>query len=249
MMGKIVGLMFLEDPPVQCEAAGIVLKTIVHKSLRDPLLRFDLIPALHNMLSSAYEDNYRGCTQVLQVLSTHNDAMRIRIAKNEGTIQSLVKICQSPDVEIRQRATQTLAYIALTDEGADRMWESGFAEAMEDLLQEKDRVVLKHTIMAIANGSRSEIVCRNLYQMEIPEVMVKLGRQPGLGHQHLVCGVLANMATVKDSKLPHLFAPQILDFLVEALKTQSLHARYMAANALRRMAWQGVSVCHWCVCV
>ena len=242
MMQKIVGLMFLEDPPVQCEAAGIVLKTIVHKSLREPLLKFKLIEGLHNMLSSTYEDNYRGCTRVLQVLATHNDAMRVKIARNEGTILCLVKICQSPDLEIRQRASQTLGYIALTDEGADKMWDSGFTEVMMELLEEKDRAVLTHTVMAIANGSRNEAVCRSLLQLDMARVMVDIGRQPGLGHQHLVCGVLANMATVHDKKLPHLFAPQVLSFLVGALETASLHARYMAANALRRMAWQGMFV-------
>ena len=194
------------------------------------------------MLSSSYEDNYRGCTQVLQVLATHNDAMRVKIARNEGTIHALVKICQSPDLEIRQRATKTLAYIALTDEGAAKMWDHGFAEVMVDLLQENDREVFTHTVMAVANGSRNEQVCRSLLQLDIAGVMANLGRRPGLGHQHLVCGVLANMATVKDKKLPHLFAPQVMTFLVNALDTASLHARYMAANALRRMAWQGMCV-------
>ena len=57
MVGKIVRLMFLDDPPVQCEAAAIILRTIVHKDLRDMLLQFDLLKALQRMLSGPYEDN------------------------------------------------------------------------------------------------------------------------------------------------------------------------------------------------
>ncbi|MFN9902632.1 MAG: hypothetical protein ACK55Z_28390, partial [bacterium] len=69
------------------------------------------------MLDGPYDDNYVFCTRILHVLSTHDDAMRIRIVKNEGTIKSLVKVLQSSILDIRQRATQALAYIALTDEG------------------------------------------------------------------------------------------------------------------------------------
>ena len=239
MMEKIVRLMFLDDPPVQCEAAAIILKTILHKGLRESLIKFELIPALQRMLDGPYDDNYVFCTRILHVLSTHDDAMRIRIVKNEGTIKSLVKVLQSSILDIRQRATQALAYIALTDEGSEKLWESGFKEAMLELLEDEDRVVRTHTIMAMANGSRNEAVCRLLFKLNIPKLMVEIGQQGGLGYQHLVCGVLSNMATVHDKKLiPKLFTPQVLNFLVNTLSTASLHARYVAANALRRMSWQ-----------
>ena len=238
MMEKIVRLMFIDDPPVQCEAAAIILKTIVHKRLRESLIKFELLPALQRMLSGAYDDNYLFCTRIFHVLSTHDDAMRIRIVQNKGTIQSLVKVLQSSTLEIRQRATQTLAYVALTDEGSAKMWESGFMEPMLELLEDEDRVVRTHTIMAMANGSRDEEVCRRLYALNIPKLIVEIGQQGGLSYRHLICGVLSNMATIHDKKLTHLFSPQVLNFLVQTLSTASLHARYMASNALRRMSWQ-----------
>ena len=238
MMGKIVRLMFLDDPPVQCEAAAIILKTIVHKKLRELLLEFDLIPALHRMLSGPYEDNYLGCTRVFHILSTHDDGMRVKIVENEGTINCLVNILKSPNLEVRQRAIQTLAYIALSDEGSAKMWEAGFMEVMHDLLDDSDRVVLTHTIMAVANGSRNEAICRRLYAVDIQKTMVALGQHSCISYQHLVCGVIANMATVRDKKLPHLHAPEVLSFLCNTLSQGTLHARYEAAKALRRMAWQ-----------
>jgi len=45
-----------------------------------------------------------------------------------------------------------LAYVALTDEGSATMWELGFMDVMHELLQDEDRVVLTHTLMALANG-------------------------------------------------------------------------------------------------
>ena len=42
------------------------------------------------------------------------------------------------------------------------MWAAGFMEEMLELLTESDRVVLTHTIMAVATGSRNEAVCRQL---------------------------------------------------------------------------------------
>ena len=238
MMSKIVRLMFLDDPPVQCEAAGIILKTVEHKRLRELLLDFDLILALHQMLTGPYEDNYLGCARVLHILSTHDNAMRLKIVENKGTTEGLVRILQSPNLEIRQRATQTLAYLALTDEGSAKMWAAGFMEEMLELLTESDRVVLTHTIMAVANGSRNEAVCRQLLAADMAKTMAELGRRHGIFCHHLICGVLANMATVRDKKLPHLFDPGILQFIIDALSSSSLHARYLAATALRRMAWQ-----------
>ena len=73
------------------------------------------------------------------------------------------------------------------------------------------------------------------------EVLVALGQQAvasSLAYRHLVCGVISNLATVQDKKLPHLFTSQVLGFLADTLTTGSLHARYVAANALRRMSWQ-----------
>ena len=67
--------------------------------------------------------------------------------------------------------------------------------------------------------------------------MAELGRRYG-SPVIILCGVLANMATVRDKKLPHLFDPGILQFIIDALSSSSLHARYLAATALRRMAWQ-----------
>ena len=238
MVGKIVRLMFLDDPPVQCEAAAIILRTIVHKDLRDMLLQFDLLKALERMLSGPYEDNYLASTRVLHILATHNDSMRRNIVKCEGTIKSLVKILKSRNLEVRQRGTQALAYIMLTYEGSAALWATGFAEIVLDMLEDPDRVVLTHVIMMVANGSRNEVACRKLFKMGMPKIITEIGLQAGIAYQHLCCGVLSNLATVKDKKVAKdLFTEQVLGFLVRTLSVGSLHARYMAATALRRLSW------------
>lgn len=235
LVADIVNLMEMDDPHLQCEAAEVLLLALGHPQLRTQLATQDLFRALYAMMASEHNDNYLGATRIIHVLAAHDEAMRARVVAFPGMLERIMSVALLPNLEIRQRAVQSMSFLAQNEQGVAHMWENGLEEAILALLEDSDVTVTTHTVMTMANAACSTEGARRLYTMDVISKVCLIGSRPEISLQHLAYGVLANLAVPPENHRGLLSYPA-LPFLVRMLSNSAFHARYNAAIAIRKLA-------------
>jgi len=270
LLHKIVRLIFIDDPPLQCEASAVVLAVLAHRSLRVPMLEADLkelrekeektetthakiggggslLQAIEFMLKSDSEDNHIAAANILFIFAAHDVAVRSVLAKSDIVVERAVSLSRSSELKLRQSLIKLTAYLCLDQTAVDKAWKYNLQDVLLELLQDPDLHTLTHALMALGNATRTDedsIRVRELSeQTALVDFICDLAwTRPEHGLQHLVCGILTNLATPQKSHASLLNKTEImLEFLVEMCARGTLHARFLAASCLRKLSSNSVN--------
>ena len=232
LVNDVMQFMFLDDPPLQCEAASVILRVVHHRDLRSGVVNVDAINA---MLQSESEDNHVMCSRIILILAIHDATMRSSLACCRGFVEALVNLSQSVNQQLKQNAASSLAYLALDEDASSKIWSSDFVKAIFNLMDDRDLSVVTHAIMALANGCRNATAVKLTFSPGLVQRLCELGYRREIGLQHLICGALHNFAACKFTH-DILLQTNTLRYIIRMLQEGPLHARYISARLLRKLA-------------
>ena len=232
LVNDILQLMLLDDPPLQCEAASVILRVVQHHDLRTGVVHVDAVRA---MLLSESEDNHVACTRIIFILAVHDAMMRDTIARCSGVVEALVALSQSSNQQLKQNIVSSLAYLALDDTASRKLWDSNFVDIIMRLLVERDILVVTHAIMALANGCKNEFAVTKTFSESLIQLLCEVGYRRDIGLQHLICGAFHNFAVYKSTH-GVILKSNAIRYAVRMLHEGTLHARFIAAGFLRKLA-------------
>jgi hypothetical protein len=232
LVNDIMMLMLLDDPPLQCEAASVILRVVQHPNLRSGIVNMDSIRA---MLLSESEDNHVACTRIVCILAMHDAEMRNCVAGTDGVIEALSSLVQSGNQQLKRNSVSALAYLALNEIASEKMWSSNFLEMIVQLLDDDDSEVVTHTIMALVNGCRNEQAVSKVFSLNLLQHLCEVGYKREICLQHLICGAFYNFASGNGTHSA-LLESNALRYAVRMLSEGTLHARFIAAGFLRKLS-------------